>query len=97
MELEHIEKGISKIPVATTIKSFYRIALSNILRRVSLQKNEDLRIRREEKDVASGEVILLFLEEAARSTQTVAAFLAERGHTKLGAFEVHEADAREGV
>ncbi len=94
MELNHIEKGISKIPVATTIKSFYRIALSNILRRVSLQKNEDLRIRREEKYVASGEVILLFLEEAARSTQTVAAFLAERGHTKLGAFEVHEADAR---
>ena len=95
LELDQIEQGISELPTTTTIKNFYRIALSNILRRVSLQKDEDLRIRREEKDVAPREVILLFLEEAARSTQTVAAFLAERGHTKLGAYKVSEADARQ--
>ena len=95
MELDHIEERISKVPIATTIKNFYRIALSNILRRVSSQKDEDLRIRREEKDIAPGEVILFFLEEAARSTQTVAAFLAERGHTKLGTYKVCEADARQ--
>ena len=95
MELDHIEEGINKVPIATTIKKFYRIALSNVLRRVSWQKDEDLRIRREEKDVAPGEVILFFLKEAARSTRTVAAFLAERGHSKLGTYKVWEADARQ--
>ena len=94
MELEHIEQGISELSTGTTIKDFYRVALSNILRRVSWQKDEDLRIRREENNVKPGDATVFFLEEAARSTQTVAAFLAERGSTRLGPSIVREADAR---
>lgn len=95
LELDNIDEGINELPMATSVKDFYRVALSNILRRVSWQKDEDLRVRREEKSTLPGEVIQSFLEEAARSTQTVAAFLAERGHTKLGAYNVCEADARQ--
>ena len=97
IELDHIEDSINELPIKTTLKNFYRIALSNILRKVSLQKNDDLRIRREDKVVAPGEVIKYFLEEALRSTQTVATFLAERGHRELGAYEVYEADARQAT
>ena len=96
-ELYHIEERISELPIATTIKSFYRVALSNILRRVSWQKEEDLRVRKEVKDIVPGKVIQFFLKEAARSTQTVAIFLAERGHTKLGEYSVYEADARQAT
>ena len=94
MELAHIEEGISELPDGTTIKDFYRIALSNILRRISWQKNEDLRIRREENNIKPGDATVFFLEEAARSTQTVAAFLAARGNARLGSSIVREADAR---
>ena len=97
MELDHIEEGISELPIETRMKDFYRIALSNILRRVSWQKAEDLRVRREEKDIVPGEVTRDFLKEAARSTKTVATFLAERGHTKLGEYRVFEADARQAA
>ena len=94
VELDHIEETISELPAEAVIKDFYRVALSNILRRVSCQKDDDLRVRREERDVAPGEVVEFFLEEAIRSAQTVAAFLAERGHTKLGTYGVCEGDVR---
>ena len=96
-ELDHIEDGISNLPAEPTLKNFYRIGLSNILRRVSWQKQEDLRVRRDRKARAPGEAIVSFLDEAARSTQTVAAFLAERGHLKLGTYRLREADARESA
>lgn len=97
MELDHIEERICGLPIKTAIKDFYRIAVSNILRRVSWQKVEDLRVRREEKDIMPGEVTRYFLKEAARSTKTVATFLAERGHTRLGEYRVFEADARQST
>ena len=92
-ELDRIEAAIRRMP-AEALRNFYRVCLSNILRGVSWQKNDDLRVRREETDLAAGETVARFLNEAARSTRTVAAFLAERGQTETGSHTVYEADAR---
>lgn len=94
IELDHIADAIDRIVVESTLKDFYRIALSNILRKVSWQKDEDLRVRRDEKDFVQGEAIRLFLDEAARTSKTVATFLAERRTEQLGRYEVMEGDAR---
>ena len=94
VELDHIEAAIRGLPTET-LQNFYRVVLSNILRKVSWQKNDDLRVRREEKEFEAGESLVLFLEEAARSTQVVAAFLKERGSARIGDYMVGEADARQ--
>ena len=85
--------AVRRLPTRT-LRRFYLVCLSNILRGVSWQKNDDLRIRREETELAAGETVSRFLDEAERSTRTVAAFLAERGGANLGRHAVQEADAR---
>lgn len=92
-ELDRIETAVSRLP-SGTLRSFYRVCLSNVLRRVSWQKTDDLRVRREKTEAAAGEAITRFLDEAARSAGTVAAFLAERGRSGVGRYSVREADAR---
>ena len=77
-----------------TLRSFYRVVLSNILRCLSWQKEDDLRVRKEEKRIPSGEVARLFLKELERSTKDVVSFLCHRGNKKTGKFKVHEGDAR---
>ena len=93
IELERMETAIRGLPKAT-LRDFYRVCLSNILRGVSWQKNDDLRIRREETALARGETCARFLAEADRSTGIVAAFLGERKPAATGTHTVLEADAR---
>ena len=57
-ELDRIEAAIRRMP-AEALRKFYRVCLSNILRGVSWQKNDDLRVRREETDLAAGETVAL--------------------------------------
>ena len=95
-ELNRIEAAIRQLPTEV-LRNFHRVCLSNILRGVSCQKNDDLRVRREETEFAKGETIQRFLDEAARSTRTVAAFLVERGRTGIGSHTVREADARQAT
>ena len=92
-ELDLVGAAVRRLPTRT-LRDFYRVCLSNVLRGVSWQKNDDLRVRREETDLAAGETIDRFLDEAERSTRTVAAFLSERGSANLGRHTVREADAR---
>lgn len=95
-ELDRIEAAISQLPEGT-LRNFFRVCLSNILRGVSWQKDDDLRVRRETTMLPVGEATARFLDEAARSTKTVAAFLAERGRSKVGSHTVREADARQAT
>ena len=95
-DLDRIEAAIRRLP-NKTLRNFHRICLSNTLRGVSWQKNEDLRVRREETELAVGATVARFLDEVARSTKTVAAFLAEGGRTGMGNYTVREADARVAV
>ena len=92
-ELDLVEAAVRRLPTQT-LRDFYRVCLSNILRGVSWQKNDDLRVRREETNLPAGETVARFLDEAERSTRTVAAFLSERGSANLGRHTVQEADAR---
>ena len=95
-ELDRAEAAIRRLPTSL-LRNFYHVCLSNILRGISWQKNDDLRVRREVISLASGETIRRFLTEALRSTRTVAAFLAERGSTSTHVHLVRQADARRAV
>lgn len=94
IELDCIDGAIRHLP-DKTLRQFYRVCLSNILRRVSWQKNDDLRVRRSRTELADGETVARFLDEAARSTSTVAAFVAARRRRPIGRHVVREADARQ--
>ena len=76
------------------LRDFFSVCLSNILRKASWQKVDDLRVRREVRDVAKGEVVAHFLEQARRSTRLLAPFLADRGRMALGSHSILETDAR---
>ncbi len=93
IELNRVAAAIDQL-ASTELRGFYRVCLSNILRGVSLQRDADLRIRRDEKSLETGETVARFLSEAARSTKMVSAFLIERGNTGLGCYQVQEGDAR---
>ena len=92
-ELDRIEAAIRRLP-AKALRNFHRVCLSNTLRGVSWQKNDDLRVRREKTELAAGATIARFLDKVALSTRTVAAFLAEGNRTGMGSYTVREADAR---
>ena len=93
LELDHIDNAIASLR-CQRIRNFFSVCLSNIIRGVSWQKNDDLRIRREVADIPLGETVRRFLSEAQRSTRLVAAFLIERGPLTADSWQVDLGDAR---
>ncbi|MBN2317196.1 MAG: hypothetical protein JXM79_24940 [Sedimentisphaerales bacterium] len=75
-------------------KNLLWLSLSNILRRVSWQKEEDLRVRKEVKSDFDIDPIREFLEDLGRSVRMVLALRLQRGVEGLGSFTVKEGDAR---
>lgn len=96
MELDQVIGAVQRLPTLE-LQDFYRVCLSNILRSVSWQKNEDLRVRKQVVELRTGEVITRFLNEALRSTKIVAAFLSDRDQEELGTYTVQETDARQAM
>lgn len=96
MELDQVIGAVQRLPTLE-LQDFYRVCLSNILRSVSWQKNDDLRVRKQVVEFRTGEVIERFLNEALRSTKIVAAFLSERSQEDLGPHTVQEADSRQAT
>lgn len=92
-ELEQINSAICSLPSDVT-QNFFRLCLSNILRGVSWQKDDDLRVRRDISHMPPTQTLTKFLDEASRSARTVATFLAERDEHHLGHHSVLEGDAR---
>jgi hypothetical protein len=78
-----------------TVQKFFLVVLSNILRSVSWQKEDDLRVRRENKDIQPGEAIVRFREELLRTTKLVAAFLYQNEGRPVGKNKIENIDARE--
>ena len=92
-DLDQISTLIQRVS-SKPIRDFFRLALSNILRGVSWQKEDDLRVRKEVRLDAEIDPIREFLEEIGRSVRTVLAFLYENRELKVGTFDVQQGDAR---
>ena len=75
-------------------RHFFVVVLSNILRRISWQKNDDLRVRKEIPDDFDVDVAAEFLSELNRSVRNVLALLYELKGQALGTSKVLLGDAR---
>lgn len=75
-------------------RELFRLCLSNILRRVSWQKEDDLRVRREVRPAVDMDVTGEFITELTRTVRSVLAFLYEDQPEDRGAVHVIEGDAR---
>ncbi len=92
-ELERVRCAIGALDNAI-VRNFYLVSLSNILRAVSFQKLDDLRVRRELTEYDEGRAVKAFLAEASRATKLVAAHLADQGPIAEKSRSVQRADAR---
>ena len=91
-DLDEIKQKIDKIE-NQEIRDFMLVALSNILRTVSYQKESDLRVRKEMKVDTDLDAIREFLEELGRSVRIVLAFLYQNQKLKLGNYQIFEGSA----
>ncbi len=93
-DLDRIMTAIASVhPIVT--RDLLRVSLSNILRRVSWQKDDDLRVRKEVRLDDDIDPIREFLEELGRSIRIIVAFLRQNQGSKTGSFKVAQADARD--
>lgn len=91
-DLDEIKQKIDEIE-NEKIRDFMLVALSNILRTVSYQKESDLRVRKEMKVDTDLDAIREFLEELGRSVRIVLAFLYQNKKVKLGSYRIFEGSA----
>lgn len=75
-------------------RNLMRLSLSNILRRVSWQKEDDLRVRRKVRD-AEPDALGDFADELHRSVSLVLSLLCQERHRRLGDARVTDVDARQ--
>jgi site-specific DNA-methyltransferase (cytosine-N4-specific) len=92
-DLDKIAETISSLRPGPPANLLW-LSLSNILRRVSWQKEDDLRVRKEIKADLDLDPIKEFLEQSGRSVRAVLALLYQVKGYKLGSCEVSEGDAR---
>lgn len=76
------------------IRNLMRVSLSNIIRKVSWQKDDDLRVRKEVRLDLDLDPKREFLEELGRSVRTLLAFLYQNGNGPFGPYKIVEGDAR---
>lgn len=74
---------------------FFTSILSNILRRVSWQKVDDLRVRKAKGQEEGVDVLGLFLDEARRSVSAVSGMLAAASSAHIGRGRVIHGDVRD--
>lgn len=93
-ELDEIAVQIKAVSY-TPAKNLMWIALSNILRSVSWQKDDDLRVRKEVRLDVEIDPKKEFLEELARSVRAVLAFLYQEASADIAAHSITAGDARQ--
>ncbi len=92
-ELEQI-RGCILDTANGVLRDFMLLTLSNILRRVSWQKEDDLRIRKELKSADDIDPLKEFLEDLGRSVRLLLAFLRQESRASLGKSNITEGDSR---
>jgi len=91
-DLDRIVVKINRIE-NHAIRGLMWICLSNILREVSWQKTDDLRVRKEVIIDAEIDPIREFLEESGRTIRLILAFLYRNAGIQVGFFDIAEGDA----
>jgi DNA modification methylase len=92
-DLDRIATTIGSLSFSVAVQDFMRLALSNIIRNVSWQKEDDLRVRKEERPEADIDPISEFLEELQRSAKAVLAILYFNRDMPIGTFDIQEGNA----
>lgn len=92
--LDDISQAISRL-TDSHATLLAKVALSNIVRSVSWQKDDDLRVRKEVRLDVEIDPKKEFLEEIGRSVRAVLAFLYQNGSVNQASFEILEGDARQ--
>lgn len=77
------------------VRALFSVCLSNILRRVSWQKTDDLRVRKEVVPDADIDVVAEYVQDLSRTVRTILAFSYREAPVHLGKAVVKEADARQ--
>ncbi len=75
-------------------RKLFLVALSNILRSISWQKDDDLRVRKQEKQIVNFNVTQIFLAELESSLKSVLSLLIEKNGRKVGKTTIISGDAR---
>jgi len=75
-------------------RNLFKVVLSNIIRKISWQKDDDLRVRREILADVNIDVMAEFTTELNRSVRTILAFLYENQDFAVGQAKVIEGDTR---
>ena len=94
LDLDRIHAVISTVS-DLTIRDFFKVSLSNILRRISWQKDDDLRVRKEMDEGRQIDAIEEFLAELHRSVRLTVAFIRQNRPSKIGAAHVHAGDSND--
>ena len=76
------------------IRNLLVLILSNILRSVSFQKDDDLRVRRDESSAGDTLAVELYLAQAEKVVSSLSRFLSVERPPELGEFDAGEGDAR---
>lgn len=92
-DLDSIVEAIHPVCDAAAREMLF-IALSNVLRRVSWQKTDDLRVRKDNEGT-SLDAVATFMDEMRKSVKSVAAFLYQDGQKRCGKVDVVQGDARQ--
>lgn len=92
-DLDVISTEIRRVR-SPVLRDFLTLALSNVLRSVSWQKKDDLRVRKEIRLDVDIDPIKEFLEDLGRSVRFILAFLYQARPQRLGPIRVDETDAR---
>jgi DNA modification methylase len=95
-QLDQVSQSILRV-TDPDARDLMRVSLSNILRSVSWQKEDDLRVRKEVRPDTEIDATKEFLDELGRSVRAVLAFLYQNGPLTKHAFEIFEGDARQSV
>ncbi|HZL25042.1 MAG TPA: hypothetical protein VFC39_00775 [Acidobacteriaceae bacterium] len=91
-DLDRISLAIEK-ESDDVIRDFFRLSLSNIIRSVSWQKLDDLRVRKEVRLSDDIDPVKEFLEGLGRAVRSVLAVLRERADAPTGRSEIAEQSA----
>jgi DNA modification methylase len=92
-ELDRIYATIL-INAGGAVRDFFLVNLSNVLRRVSWQKEDDLRVRRETEPVKHLDPVSEFLDQVDRSFRLLVAFLRQEGPCPRSYVSITQGDAK---